>query len=232
VCGVAPHPHPHPHLTTYCSCRAAVTITLNDDKSDVEVRVEASATVANGKQVDITNKRARVVLEKKGAFKLGYGVTNEALCLELNSAVKVNDTNVDLTYTAAGNKNSLKAEFDVSDDASAVVAYDLSGWTGLDADRVTAGLKYKVNDDTKAETHFNVGSKTNTTSVTYRLDDSNELKATAHLNFNNNDVFEKLNLRLKNSSDVLGKGQLTAEASIATSGAVNFNVNKEWELDL
>ena len=55
-----------------------MTITLNDDKSDVEVRVEASATVANGKQVDITNKRARVVLEKKGAFKLGYGVTNEA----------------------------------------------------------------------------------------------------------------------------------------------------------
>jgi hypothetical protein len=213
-----------------------VVIALNGDQlGDVEVRIEAGATVAKGKNdVDISNKSAVLILEKGDNFKVEAGLLDNALSLTLNTSANINDKNVALEYKAnpGENTSSIKGSFDVNDDIGASIEYDLSGFNAFDTNKITVGATYKVNDDTSAETKINLGNKRNETKVTYRLDDSNTLTATAHLNLEGGDVLDRLVLKLKNSSDVLGKGSLTAEATVQPSGSVAVKATKEWDLDL
>lgn len=208
---------------------------LNHEDSDVEVRLEAGATVRRGaKDVQVSNRSARLVLEKKDHFTLSYQLLDDSANLELKTQANVNKKLVNLTYTAnpGANQSSLKAGVDVTDDLNAHVCYNLANFRGLDANNATLGLKYKINEETTAEMDFDVGRKANRTTVTYRLDSDNELKATAHLNLGNgSDAFDRLVLSLKNTSDVLGKGELRAEAQVSNSGTVQARLLKEWALD-
>jgi len=212
----------------------SVTINVNDDKTDLTFKVKASATVSKGgKDVDVSNKAVSITAERDD-LKFVYNVTDKGLSGQMRTSINVNDTAVALTGRSdfGANKHSMRALFDISDDIGAKVTYDLSGYSGFNVDNARVGLRYKVNDDTTVQTEVALGGKTNQTTVIHQLDADNSLRATAHLNLGGGDVLDKAVLKLTNTGDVLGKGDLVAEATISAGGSVGVKVTKSFEIDL